>query len=98
MRKLIVIFGSCLLTLQLIFAGNDVKEIVFAERDSALTMDIYFPENVQPDTPCLIFVFGGGFLGGDKSMENNVAFCRTMSDYGFVTAAINYRLGLKGVK
>lgn len=76
-----------------------LKDLPYAERDSGfLKMDLYLPAEAAADRPCIIFVFGGGFLAGDKSKEVNTKFCRELSERGFVTAAINYRLGLKGVK
>jgi len=46
----------------------------------------------------VIFVFGGGFYKGSKSEKVNAAFCKALSDSGFVVAAIDYRLGMKGNK
>jgi acetyl esterase/lipase len=48
-----------------------------------------FPSGV-PGAPLLVFVPGGGFVAGDKSLYRHVgaAFARL----GFTTAAVNYRL------
>ncbi len=98
MKKTVAVLILSFFLVQFSFANRELKDITFVQRDSALKMDVYLPKNVNPNTPCVIFVFGGGFLAGDKSVEGNVKFCQTMSDNGFVTVAINYRLGLKGVK
>lgn len=37
--------------------------------------------------------FGGAFLIGDKSMQDVVAWCDSLTAYGYVCAAVNYRIG-----
>ena len=58
-----------------------------------LTTDIYQP---QGDTlarrPLIIFVHGGGFVGGDKGTSQFVTLCSEFAKRGYVTASINYRL------
>ncbi|MDD3078198.1 MAG: carboxylesterase family protein [Paludibacter sp.] len=65
-----------------------------------LSMDIYFPDNYNYNekSACVIFVFGDGFSQGSRLDERNVTFCQEMSDSGYVVAAIDYRLGMKGLK
>ena len=78
-------------------AQSSVKNYVFAHRDTCdLTMDIYSPAKLKPKTPCLVFVFGGGFKMGTR--KHNEKFFRIMADSGYVVSAIDYRLGMKGVK
>lgn len=75
-----------------------VENHVFAERDSLLRMDVYLPDNAMDTVrPCIIFVFGGGFITGAKDEPDNVSYCRALADRGYVTVAIDYRLGMKGV-
>lgn len=97
MKKTIVLFMLTLAVLQTVFADSTVSNYAFVERDSILTMDVYTPTNVKAATPCLIYVFGGGFMMGSKTEESNVDFCKLMADSGYVVAAIDYRLGMKGV-
>jgi hypothetical protein len=60
-----------------------------------LKMDIYLP---QGDTlgrrPCLMMAFGGAFLIGAKEDEDVRSVCDSFARKGYVTASINYRLGL----
>ena len=80
-------------------AASTVKNYLYAKRDTCdLTMDVYSPEHVKPNTPCLVFVFGGGFKMGSKNTIYNVPFLKAMADSGFVVASIDYRLGMKGAK
>ncbi len=81
------------------FAEPFVRNYPFAQRDTlVLTMDVYTPEHASEPRPCILFVFGGGFVAGSKGEDYNVAFCRALCDSGYVVAAIDYRLGLKHVK
>lgn len=71
----------------------------FADRDTcSLWMDVYQPaENVRKDI-CALYVFGGGFIKGSRTAEDNVRFFKEMVARGYTVAAIDYRLGLKGVR
>lgn len=51
------------------------------------------PGELTQRLPVLIYFHGGGFLVGDKNGYN--AICRTLSDYGYVTFNVNYRLAPK---
>jgi len=89
-------------------------EVAFAARDTCeLSMDIYFPKEKdempgqaghdeagqdEVKHPCLLFVYGGGFVQRNQREKSVVEYCRRMADAGFVAVATDYRLGLKGVK
>ncbi|MFQ6090625.1 MAG: alkaline phosphatase family protein, partial [Candidatus Bipolaricaulia bacterium] len=66
------------------------REIVFATVESLpLKLDAYRPELPGP-LPAIIFVHGGGWVGGDKrGME---PYARYFAERGYVGFAINYRL------
>jgi predicted esterase len=72
---------------------------VFAARDTQiLALDFYYPAHEQNcDTlrPCMIFVYGGGFVDNNQRNPFYTRFCRAMADAGYVTVASDYRLGLK---
>ncbi len=72
---------------------------IFAKRDTQeLKMDIYQPEAISKINPCVIFVFGGGFLTGSRDSKIYLEYFKSLSDSGYLVAAIDYRLGLKGAK
>ena len=98
MRQLIAFLSFILLTFSA-FAGVKVdKEIFYAENGGQkLYLDIYRSDTAQTEGRCLIFVFGGGFIHGSKSDSLNMAFCTKMAERGMIVAAIDYRLGMKGV-
>ena len=79
--------------------GQDMKTYHYAERDTLnLYLDFYTPEHVHDSTICLVYVFGGGFIGGHRDGDFEKAYFKQLVDEGFQVAAIDYRLGLKGVK
>lgn len=60
-----------------------------------LTFHLFEPVN---DTlqyrPMLIAIHGGAFVAGDKENEDMLDFCRIFAQHGYVTATIQYRLGM----
>ena len=80
------------------FAQN-MKTYQYAERDTLkLNMDFYTPAQVHDSTICVVYVFGGGFIGGHRDGEFEKAYFKQLVDEGFQVAAIDYRMGLKGAK
>ncbi len=68
----------------------DVADVTYATVDGeALTLDIYRPEGDGP-WPVVIYIHGGGFIGGDKSEAQGHA--AGMRAHGYATVSINYRL------
>lgn len=79
--------------------AQDMKTYMYAEKDGQqLNLDFYTPEQVNDSTICVVYVFGGGFIGGNRDGEFEKAYFKQLVDEGFQVAAIDYRLGLKGVK
>lgn len=78
---------------------------MFAERDTCkLFMDIYEPEKgttkfvTGREKPTVIFMFGGGFVGGSRDDKDCMPLFNAMLREGLRVVAIDYRLGLKGQK
>lgn len=77
---------------------------MFAHRDTCdLFMDVY---NATPgsetkymgkEKPTVIFIFGGGFVGGVRSNPSYLPWFKLLNDNGYKLITIDYRLGLKGV-
>ena len=65
---------------------------VYAEYGTRkLLADIFVPVNIQQPVPAVVLVHGGGWLKGDKVKFRALAI--DLAKRGFVTAAIEYRLG-----
>ncbi len=62
---------------------------------TTLRMDIYQPQgDTLSQRPVIIFCFGGGFVNGSRTSADMVALARSFAQRGFVTASIDYRLGM----
>jgi acetyl esterase/lipase len=58
-----------------------------------LRLDLYQPSgDTLPARPVLIFVHGGGFVGGSKTNPDIVNMVTRFAKRGYVTASISYRL------
>ena len=92
------------LLLALLFAGmaafaQEMQTYPYAKHDTLqLYLDFYMPEKVHDSTICVVYIFGGGFIGGHRDGEFEKGYFKQLVDEGFQVAAIDYRLGLVGVK
>lgn len=74
----------------------DTKQ--YAIKDSStLKFDMYYPNSENDKKTTVIYVFGGGFVMGERDGQNNIPFYKELSQRGYRVIAIDYRLGLKGV-
>lgn len=53
-------------------------------------LDVYYPENNSGLLPVVLYIHGGGFIGGDKLHTRQ--YCVTLAKEGYVVFNINYRL------
>lgn len=53
-------------------------------------MDVYYPNDAETLLPVVVYIHGGGFIGGDKSAVQ--PFAMAMANEGYVVASINYGL------
>lgn len=68
----------------------------FAKRDTCkLYLDVYRP-TVESNHCCVLFVFGGGFIMGQRDAEAYQQFAKQLNERGYTFVSIDYRLGLKG--
>ena len=79
------------------FSQEPDRSIVYAVDDNQiLGMDLYAPQDAEPVHPCIIYIYGGGFSENNQKADSTRVLCRKLADDGFVTFAIDYRLGLAG--
>ena len=76
---------------------------VYEKRDTCdLFMDVYDPADCSEETfmghrkPTIIFMFGGGFVGGERDNQSYNSWFRQLTENGYRVISIDYRLGLKG--
>lgn len=76
------------------------QSFIYSVKDSnQLGLDIYRPYNADSinKKPCIIFIFGGAFVTGqrDDSLYNH--YFNSLVEHGYDVVSISYRLGLRGV-
>jgi len=60
-----------------------------------LYMDIFSPAgDTVKQRPAIIFMHSGGFLLGSRQNDDMIALCDSFARRGYVTATIDYRLGM----
>jgi dipeptidyl aminopeptidase/acylaminoacyl peptidase len=71
-------------------------DYMFAQRDTCqLFMSVYDPAE-ETSKPCILFVFGGGFIMGDRNSDWYLPWFKRLTEDGYRVITIDYRLGLKG--
>ena len=58
--------------------------------DQKLLLDLARPAKLDKPTPCIVFIHGGGWAGGNRKAHYN--HMRQTAEAGFVAATISYRL------
>lgn len=77
--------------------AQEKETYLYAQKDtSKLYMDVYLPQVQNEQQACLIFAFGGGFIGGKRDDNQIQKLKKYYTDKGYVVIAIDYRLGMRG--
>jgi acetyl esterase/lipase len=86
------IFNAVFKHADILYGEGQVWNIPYNNTD--LKMDIYEPiGDTLLQRPLMLWVHPGGFLLGDKGVDDMVALCDSFAKRGYVTASIGYRLG-----
>ena len=67
----------------------------FVQRDSALYLDVWSPETPRSDRACVVALFGGGFIEGQRDNSLQTTIARQLTARGYTVVSPDYRLGLK---
>ncbi|MBC7422112.1 MAG: carboxylesterase family protein [Ferruginibacter sp.] len=102
-NQLVYLFTAFCLCMHVCLFAQDTllqkKTIVFATPDTTtLKMDIYGLNNDTAKKPCILFMFGGGFIAGNRDSKNYSEYFKLLVSHHFIVVSIDYRLGLKGKK
>lgn len=66
--------------------------------DISLTMNLYVPDgDTLTKRPLVVLAYGGAFIFGTKDDADINSVCDSLARRGYVTATINYRMGLNVV-
>lgn len=59
-----------------------------------LKINVYFPsEKIEGGYPAVLFIHGGGWRSGDKSLQ--IPMAQKLAAHGYVTAVVEYRMSLE---
>lgn len=92
-----IIFSTNIPTIETfnLFGNRIANEESYGKTRITLKMNIYEPANDRlKQRPVIIFAFGGGFVNGDRNESSMIQLCEEFAKRGFVTATIDYRLGM----
>ena len=74
--------------------GNNVT---YTGASQNLLLDVYQPTGDTASLrPLIILAHGGSFIGGTKTGSDVVPLCHDFAKMGYVTASIEYRVGISG--
>ncbi len=88
------IFSDRDLTSNIVYGSADPYDALGLTVETDLRLDFYEPMgDTAAKRPLVLVFFGGAYLIGDKIMEDMVAWCDSLSRYGYACASVNYRIG-----
>ena len=79
----------------------DIKKTTYnyASKDGVeLKLDKYSPSMISSKTPCVIFLFGGGFIGGERDNPAFLNYFNALVKKGIQVVSIDYRKGLENIE
>jgi predicted peptidase len=76
------------------------KAINIKGAEEILLLDVFVPPTADKIRyrPLVVYVHGGGFVNNTKTSDLSTLICTTLAKKGYVTATIDYRLGIENPK
>lgn len=103
MKKTFLTILAVLLAASQGLSGQEVY--CYADRDTCdLYLDIFRPSegtasrSEDISKPTIVYLFGGGFIGGQRKDVFTMKWFKLLNDNGFPVVTIDYRLGMKNYK
>lgn len=80
-----------------VISADVIKDTyTYAVKDSVeLRLDKYVVNDSIKNKPCIIFLFGGGFVGGKRDRTDYLPYFHSLAENGNVVVSMDYRLGMK---
>lgn len=76
-------------------AGLQVKNLVYCTNEVPVKMDLYFPAVLQEAAPALLYIHGGGWIGGDRNNSLGLEDMPALTAAGYLVANVDYRRSVK---
>lgn len=98
-RAIISLLLFWVLYLPIVLSADLIKETyTYAVKDGVeLKLDKYVLDDNVKNKPCAIFLFGGGFVGGQRDRTDYLPYFQSLAKNGNVVVSMDYRLGLKNL-
>jgi len=98
-RYMISVFDEIIITNNVIYGNAPAINFPYLNENNTypqdLLMDIYQPiDDALEFRPAIVCAHSGAFVSGSKEAEDMIAFCDSMAHRGYVTASIDYRMGM----
>ncbi|WP_029903797.1 alpha/beta hydrolase [Prevotella sp. 10(H)] len=102
MKKECVITLVIALFICMVIHANDnpvrKETYVYAVKETdSLRLDKYDLSSGAEAKPCIIFMFGGGFVSGTRDRAGYIDYFNYLVSKGFTVVSIDYRLGMKNL-
>ena len=96
-RYFITILAAILISVSAWADGINKQTHLYAVKGAdSLYLDHYIAP-VEGKRPCMMFVFGGGFVGGQRDNKLYAQYFEFLTKQGFDVVSIDYRLGLRNI-
>lgn len=96
LRRLVVAALTCTVGTLGSAAVSVQTDLGFLEAGRKEKLDLYLPSpapTAARRAPALVWIHGGGWMGGTKSEARAKEICTTLAEAGYVAISIDYRLG-----
>lgn len=73
------------------FVPDDIAEqldVVYDDSSSEGRLDVFYPEDAEGELPTIVWVHGGGFIGGTKEPLRN--YLKLVASHGFTVVNVEY--------
>lgn len=89
-----------LIILSGVYSFSQVQQtFIYSKKDSQiLKLDVYSNQDLRIKKPSVIFLFGGGFVKGNRDDSFYLPYFKKLTENNYKVISIDYRLGLKGEK
>ena len=95
----LVIFVHGIITAKIPIEPNEsfyCQTYTYKQADNtALKLDIWYPNQTKSVYPLVFFAHGGGWVSGFRKQPNNTSWCKFLASKGFATVSIDYRLAMR---
>ena len=95
--RIIFLLSAFMLLIEVASAQNKQQHLYAVKGADSLYLDHYVAPVIS-ERPCMVFLFGGGFVGGTRDNKDYLPYFEMLTRNGIDVVSIDYRLGLRSLK